>query len=102
MEVVYVIETGKSAQTPSQSEVTRFVSQIPTRYRGLVERALAGEAFRPQAVKAKCLDCSCYQIDEVRHCQVWRCPLWRYRPYQLGDEPDDDASTSAAHAEETA
>jgi len=34
------------------------------------------------AVKAKCIDCSCYQKVKVAECQISGCSLWRYRPYQ--------------------
>ena len=34
-----------------------------------------------KAIRAKCLDCSCYQPREVKECRVTSCPLW---PYRLG------------------
>lgn len=38
-----------------------------------------------KAIRAKCLDCSCNQIVEVRECPVKKCPLW---PYRMGMHPD--------------
>ena len=32
-----------------------------------------------KAIKAKCLDCCCYQIAEVRKCTAVNCPLHYYR-----------------------
>ena len=32
-----------------------------------------------RAIRAKCLDCSCYQISEVRLCEAVKCPLWPFR-----------------------
>lgn len=32
-----------------------------------------------RAIRAKCLDCSDGSSYEVKHCEVYRCPLWRYR-----------------------
>jgi hypothetical protein len=32
-----------------------------------------------QAIRAKCLDCSCYQPSEVRLCEAVKCPLWPFR-----------------------
>jgi hypothetical protein len=32
-----------------------------------------------QAIRAKCLDCTCQQPKEVRLCTVKQCPLWPYR-----------------------
>jgi hypothetical protein len=43
---------------------------------------------RPQsplrAIRAKCLDCSCYQVGEVRLCEAVKCPLW---PFRAGRHP---------------
>jgi hypothetical protein len=33
-------------------------------------------------VKAKCLDCACWQIPEITDCRVFTCPLWAHRPYK--------------------
>ena len=38
-----------------------------------------------QAIRSKCLDCSCYQPVEVRGCPVSACGLW---PYRFGVDPD--------------
>ena len=38
-----------------------------------------------QAIRRKCLDCSCYQPIEVRNCHLSTCDLW---PYRLGRDPD--------------
>jgi len=46
---------------------------------------------RRQAIKEKCLDCTCGQINEVRQCPANDCPLF---PFRLGTEDpsfyDDD------------
>jgi hypothetical protein len=43
---------------------------------------------RPQsplrAIRDKCLDCSCYQVSEVRLCEAVKCPLW---PFRAGKHP---------------
>jgi hypothetical protein len=40
-----------------------------------------GHAKRPvlQAIRAKCIDCCCGQLAEVRLCTAKTCPLWPYR-----------------------
>ncbi len=38
-----------------------------------------------QAIRQKCLDCSCFQPTEVRECPVSTCGLW---PYRLGRDPE--------------
>lgn len=42
---------------------------------------------RSQAIRAKCLDCSCGQRYEVKMCPVKTCPLWIYR---LGKEVEQN------------
>ena len=37
-----------------------------------------------RAIRAKCLDCSCYQASEVRLCEAVKCPLW---PFRAGKHP---------------
>jgi hypothetical protein len=37
-----------------------------------------------KAIRAKCLDCSCYQPKEVRECHITTCALW---PYRFGKRP---------------
>lgn len=32
-----------------------------------------------KAIRAKCLECSCGQVKEVRLCPVKNCPLYEYR-----------------------
>jgi hypothetical protein len=58
-----------------------------SKYDGVIERAKSGAASPRQAIKAKCLDCCCLDIDEIRHCTVTVCPLWKYRPFQLDAQP---------------
>jgi hypothetical protein len=55
-------------------------ADAPPRYHHLVDRAEAGSLRA--AVTLKCLDCSNWQTDEVRHCTVTDCPLYPVRPYQ--------------------
>ena len=38
-----------------------------------------------QAIRQKCLDCSCHQLSEIRECPVTTCDLW---PYRFGRDPD--------------
>ena len=35
-------------------------------------------------IRAKCLDCCCYQPSEVRRCTATGCALW---PYRMGTNP---------------
>ena len=44
-----------------------------------------------KAIRAKCLDCTCSQVKEVRSCPSYHCALW---PYRMGARP-----TSRLYAE---
>lgn len=37
-----------------------------------------------KAIKEKCLECCCWQANEVKMCTVERCPLY---PFRLGKNP---------------
>jgi hypothetical protein len=37
-----------------------------------------------KTIRAKCLDCSCYQPSEVAHCPCTACDLW---PFRFGRDP---------------
>ncbi len=41
-----------------------------------------------RAIRAKCLDCCCWQPSEVRLCTTKQCPLYSYR---MGHRPKDTA-----------
>ena len=32
-----------------------------------------------QAIREKCRDCSCYQLNEIRACEAVNCAIWRFR-----------------------
>jgi hypothetical protein len=37
-----------------------------------------------KAIRAKCFDCSYYQVGEIRQCEAISCPLW---PFRAGKHP---------------
>ena len=37
-----------------------------------------------QAIREKCRDCSCYQLNEIRACEAVNCALW---PFRAGRHP---------------
>ena len=55
-------------------------------HKRVVKAALAGSASLKQAIKAKCLDCCCWQQVEVAKCTAVCCPLWMYRPWKHKDQ----------------
>ena len=59
--------------------------RIPQIYRAGYRKAVeAGPSARKSAIRAKCLDCQCWQAAEVHNCQITACPLW---PYRMGAKP---------------
>ena len=40
-----------------------------------------------KSIRAKCIDCCCGDLREVRECPIKNCPLW---PYRMGRRPKDD------------
>ena len=63
--------------------------QTPERYRPLVNRAERGSMRA--ALALKCLDCSCWQVPEIKECAITHCPLYPYRPYQSRTGTDSEA-----------
>lgn len=59
-----------------------------------------------KAIRAKCLDCSCWQVNEVRLCSHEKCALYPFRmgtnpyrePRKLTDEQKAAARESLAKA----
>ncbi len=45
-----------------------------------------------KAIRAKCIDCSCGQLKEVRECPITHCPLY---PYRMGKRPKEDAKVDS-------
>lgn len=74
----------KTKRKPLEEEEIRAnLSSLdpPSAYRATLERAYR-ENSPAAAIKAKCLDCTLFQREEIRLCSVKTCPLWRFRPYQ--------------------
>ncbi len=69
-----------------------YILLAPPRYHGVLARAYLG--VKPALVKAKCLDCSVYQIEEITNCTVVTCPLHKRRPYQDALDAIEDAEES--------
>ena len=46
-----------------------------------------------KSIRAKCIDCCCGDLREVRECLIKDCPLW---PYRMGRRPKDDEKSEDA------
>lgn len=50
-----------------------------------------------KAIRAKCLDCCCGQVQEVRLCPCADCPLY---PYRMGRRPKNAAVAAENQGDE--
>lgn len=39
-----------------------------------------------KAIRAKCKDCTCGQLQDIKDCTIEKCPL---HPYRMGRRPTD-------------
>ena len=44
-----------------------------------------------KAIRAKCLDCCCEQVSEVRECTIKDCALF---PYRMGKRPKNGVAVN--------
>ena len=68
-------------ESPDQKRAKR-IRTAPTRYQGVLARALGGTASPRVAIKAMCLECIGFQRAAVAERTGYVCPLWSQRPYQ--------------------
>jgi hypothetical protein len=59
----------------------KYQNHIPEDYRANYEKAMQGVS-KSAALKAKCLDCTCWQRAEIRECPISWCPLFPYHPFK--------------------
>ena len=60
-----------------------YLRKLKKSYRKLFFDVFYGKKSYSKAVKAKCLDCACFDKQEITHCEVKTCPLYKVRPYQV-------------------
>jgi hypothetical protein len=62
--------------------IAAVVAAAPESARGIMARALSGDASPRAAIKAKCLECCGYVHADIADCRAVRCQLHAYRPFQ--------------------
>ena len=62
-------------------KIQEKINMMPINYRSNYEKAITGKS-RTAAVKAFCLECVCWQRNEVKNCTSVACPLFPYRAYE--------------------
>ena len=64
-----------------QEQISQRQSQIPKSHKKNYDKAMRGRSLKA-ATKAFCLECVCWEKEEVRECTDLSCPLYPYRPYK--------------------
>ena len=61
-------------------KIERKIKDIPEIYREIYEKAVIGGS-KPAAIKAFCLECACWEKNEIINCTSVACPLHKVRPF---------------------
>jgi hypothetical protein len=69
--------------------------KVPQTMQNVFRKAFSGDS-KAAAIKAKCLECSLLQREEVKLCTVETCPLWPYRPFHSGAESENEVENEAS------
>jgi hypothetical protein len=87
---------GEADPPASKRECPLYPRLVPSRYnpapvskpqRGPSQRStgyLTTKSEILRSIRAKCLDCSCYQPVEIKNCHLEGCALW---PFRMGRDP---------------
>ena len=78
----------KEWEATCDRKMKTYLRNVPLNQRGAFYKAWNNNSFT-NAIKAKCLDCTCWQPVEVKSCTATTCPLWSYRPYQSGADKSE-------------
>ena len=62
------------------SYLKEYYSAVPKRFRRLF-MDVAIKASRSDAIKAQCLNCTHFNLNKIRFCEVVECPLHNVRPF---------------------
>jgi len=79
MDIIFL--SRRTGATDCSGSLFEVNMNIPERYKKQHEKALRGHS-ETAAINAKCLDCMCWQREEVRKCTITDCSLYPYRPYK--------------------
>lgn len=65
------------------SPYAHWLGNIPPKYQHLFFKVFKHKSSAQSKIKAKCLDCTCFERTEITNCTLKHCPLWHARPYQI-------------------
>jgi len=71
--------------TLRKQKIANRLAQIPKKYRKIYKKAVEANN-KTEAIKALCLECVCWQKNEIINCSCLACPLYGLRPYKKETE----------------
>ena len=80
-----------------QAKIAERRAQMPRSCRATYDKAVRGKGLRA-AINAFCMECVCWQIDEVRNCTDLACPLYAVRPYQRSSQNGHSGDSTSAES----
>jgi hypothetical protein len=69
-----------TSENKRRQKISRRIAEIPKIYRKIYEKAVI-DGNKPAAIKAFCLECVCWQKNEIINCTSSACPLFSVRPF---------------------
>jgi hypothetical protein len=87
----------KTSQNNGAGQIAGRMKQMPKIHRKIYEKAMQGKSLK-SAVKAFCLECVCWQKEEIRLCTSLACPLHPYRPYKEESKQASEAVSFGAES----
>jgi len=82
---------NQSTENHRTERVRKHRADIPKIHRKTYDRAMQGRSLK-SAVKSFCLECVCWQKEEVRKCTSLACALYPYRPYRVSKQASEGLS----------
>jgi len=79
-EAAFLVEIENATKSVEATEAfhDRYKHKVPEKYLALFRRAWNGTSRR-DAIRANCLECMCFQYDEVKLCPSPDCPMYAFR-----------------------
>ena len=63
-----------------KQKIARRIAEIPKKYRKIYKKAVEDNS-KTAAIQSFCLECVCWQKNEIINCTSLDCPLYAVRPF---------------------
>jgi len=63
-----------------KQKIARRIAEMPKKYRKIYRKAVE-DNNKNAAIQAFCLECVCWQKNEITNCSCLACPLYGLRPF---------------------